>query len=60
MPLLHPSDFRNNFFALSIAASSGKKAVEAVGNDFRLPELVQHRQITLFFHGNLFKIDPDL
>ncbi len=49
VPLLHPPDLRDDLFAFGIIASSGKKAVQAIGNDFRLPVLAQQRQIS--FHG---------
>ena len=41
VPLLHPPDLCDDFFALGIVASSGKKAVQTIGNDFRLPVLAQ-------------------
>jgi hypothetical protein len=59
VPLLHTPDFYNNFSALRISASSGKKTVQAIGNDFRLPVLMQQRQISFHGHRNLSEIDPD-
>jgi hypothetical protein len=53
MSLLHPTDLRNDLSAFGIATSSGKKAVQAIGDDFRLPILTQQRQISFHSDRNL-------
>jgi hypothetical protein len=53
MALFHFSDIQDDFFPLVILALSGKKAVETIGNDFRLPELMQQRWILFRFHRDL-------